>query len=145
MNSITGRIEKQGAFGQATIMATPQHIKRLKRAGTPPPQPVTVRALIDTGAASCVLDSGIISRLNLIQTGRTFIHTPSTGTAYQEHEIYDASVFLGSLAGGVTSFNVEAVRSDLASEGFLAIIGWDILSKCVLLCDGPAGTFRLDY
>ena len=128
-------------------MASHPHVRRLKAAGLPPPPSKTIRALIDTGASSCALDFGIISALGLIPTGKTHVHTPSTGAAYEERELYDASLFLYPPGDtqAVAYFTVPVIGAHLASEGFLALIGWDVLLKCVLLCDGPRRTFRLDF
>jgi hypothetical protein len=145
MRIIRGRIESQGPFVDATAMATSQHVARLKAAGRPVPAPVTVRTLVDTGASGCVLDFGIIARLGLIQTGRTKVHTSTTGPGYEERDQYDVSLFLGSLPGQVASFAVGVVGADLASEGFVAILGWDILFKCILTCNGPSKCFKLKY
>jgi len=145
MGSISGRIERAGPFAHVTIMATPQHVSVLKARKLPVPQPVTVRTLVDTGAESCVLDFSVVKALCLLPTGRTFVHTMTTGNEYAEREQYDASYFLSEAGVATTQFNVSALGADLASEGFLAIIGWDILLKCVLTCDGPARTFRLDF
>jgi hypothetical protein len=41
--------------------------------------------------------------------------------------------------------NVLAIEADLASEGFLALIGRDILDHCIFTLNGPAGTFHLDF
>ncbi len=43
------------------------------------------------------------------------------------------------------AFNVGVIESHLASEGFLALIGWDILSHCILTSDGPAKRFSLEF
>jgi hypothetical protein len=145
MRTISGRIEPRGPFIEATVMASPQHVDQLKALHLPVPSPAIVRALVDTGASSCVLDSGIISRLGLIQTGKTLVHTSTTGQNYEERDLYDASIFIGDSLQGFAMFTVGFVRSDLASEGFLAIIGWDILNRCILTCDGPSGTFTLTF
>lgn len=145
MRSINGRIEPQGPFLDTTVMATPQHVARLKQARRPAPHPVSIRTLIDTGASGCVLDFGIVARLGLIQTGRTKIHTSTTGPGYEERDQFDANIFISTPDQGVASFVVSVVGADLASEGFLGIVGWDVLFKCVLICDGPAKSFRLEF
>jgi hypothetical protein len=142
MGSIAGRIEPNGPFINVTLMQTSQHVARVKAAKLPPAAPVTVRALVDTGASASAIDSNIVRQLGLNQTGRSLVHTPA---GYVERDQFDASVFFGSQAGDVKSFTIGVVSTDLASEGFAAIIGWDILIRCVLTCDGPAGSFRLDY
>jgi len=145
MRIIRGRIGPQGPFIDATAMASPQHVTGLKAANRAAPAPVTVRALVDTGASCCALDNEIIARLGLILTGRTKIHTSTTGPGYEERDQYAASLFLGTAPGLTASFTVSVVGADLASEGFLAIVGWDILNQCILSCNGPRKLFRLRY
>jgi hypothetical protein len=81
--------------------------------------------------------------------GQTLIHTPSTGSQYELRNQYAAcfSLIDPSLdpSQGIKTFNVGAIESHLASEGFCAIIGWDILSHCILTCNGPAKTFQLEF
>jgi hypothetical protein len=145
MRQIEGRIEAQGPFLMATAMASHQHVSLLKQANRPAPPPITIRGLIDTGASCSAIDSTIVVGLGLIQTGRSLLHTPTTGSAYVERDQYDVSLLLGSQPGEVKSFTVGALRSDFVSEGFEAVIGWDILKYCVLTCHGPSMTFRLTY
>jgi predicted aspartyl protease len=145
MRSITGRLDPRGPFINITVMPTNQHVARVRAAGRPVASPATVRALVDTGASCCALDRHVVSQLGLIQTGRTPIHSPTTGAAYEERDQYDACIYFGSQPGEVKEFTVSVVATDLASEGFLAIIGWDVLKQCVLVCDGPNLSFRLDY
>jgi hypothetical protein len=146
MRLITGKIDPRGIFIDATIMATPPHVAAIRSRNRPIPQPAIARTLVDTGAASCVLDSTLIHGLGLIPTGKTLVHTATTGAQYEEREQYDASFFLVEPGTGATAeYLVSVIGSDLASEGFLAIIGWDILFKCLLTCDGPARTFRLGF
>jgi hypothetical protein len=38
--------------------------------------------------------------------------------------------------------NLACLRS---SEGFLALIGWDILLRCTLTCNGPTREYSLLY
>lgn len=145
MRAISGRIEPHGAFATITVMATDQFVATLKKHGRRPPAPISVRALIDTGAGCSALDSGIITRLGLIQTGVDQIHTATTGADFEERDVYDACFFLGSQEDEVKAFTVRAVRGELACAGFLAIIGWEILSHCRLICDGPKREYQLEY
>ena len=145
MRIIRGRIEPQGPFINTTVMATSQHVARLKAARLPVPSPVTGRTLVDTGASCCALDNEIIARLGLNPTGRSKIHTATTGPGYEERDQYAASIFIGTMPGLVASYTLSVVGADLASEGFLVIIGWDLLNQCVLSCNGPARSFRIKY
>jgi hypothetical protein len=51
----------------------------------------------------------------------------------------------GDPARSPASFTLGVIAPHLASEGFLAIVGWDILFLCVLTRDVPARSFRLDF
>jgi hypothetical protein len=145
MRSITGRIERAGPLVRMTAMAPPKHVELLRKANLPLPPAITIRGLLDTGASASAIDSGIVLRLGLFSTGRTKIHTPTSGSDYEERDQYALSLFLGSQPGETVAYIVSVIETSLASEGFDALIGWDILSKCVLHCDGPQGTFQLDY
>ena len=145
MRSKSGRIEGRGAFIDMTAMAPHKLNEQLRKAGRPAPAPVAILALIDTGASASAVDLLIVSRLGLTPTGRALIHTSTSGSEYEEREQYAASLYIGSLPGETAEYTVSVIGTSLASEGFMAIIGWDILSKCILVCDGPQKTFRLDY
>jgi hypothetical protein len=77
--------------------------------------------------------------------GSVPVHTPSTGANYAHLDQYDASIFIGTVVPNVKSYDVGALSTHLASEGFLAIIGWDILGTCIFRCDGPQKSFSLAY
>ena len=145
MGAISGRIEKQGPFVEMTVMPSEERVERLKANGRSFPAPATVRALIDTGASCCVLDHRIIARLGLEATGKIPIHTPTTGSAYEWRETYDACLVLGQDQPEPCVATVEVVGSDLASEGFFALIGWTVLGLCRLHCDGPTRQFTIEF
>jgi predicted aspartyl protease len=145
MGHLTGKIERQGPFIDVTVMATHQRVSSLKAAGLPFPQPQTIRALIDTGASCSVLDRNVSTALGLAPTSTTLVHTPSTGSNYAMRDVFDVSLTLGASKPDPATFTLGVIASDLASEGFLALIGWDVLAQCVLTCDGPASVFTLTF
>jgi hypothetical protein len=145
MRSIVGRIERAGAFIDVTAMAPGKHVELLRKLGRPVPSPMTLRTLVDTGASDCALDFGVINHFGLMPTGRVKIHTSSTGPEYEERDQYGMSLYIGSQPGETAEYTVSVIGAGLASEGFLAIIGWSVLERCVLLCNGPNKTFQLDY
>jgi hypothetical protein len=73
------------------------------------------------------------------------IHTPSTGTTPKLTNLYD--IFLGiyhptfSLLLGT----VPVIHAELATMGYHALIGRDVLSRCLLVVDGQSGTFALAF
>ncbi len=145
MRSIVGRIERAGAFIDMTAMAPGKHVELLRKLGRAVPGSRTVRSLIDTGASDSAPDFGIIAHPGLIPTGRIKVRSSTTGSQYEERDQYAVSLYIGTQRGETAEYTVSVVGAGLASEGFLAIIGWNVLERCVLLCDGPKKTFRLDY
>lgn len=145
MRSIVGRIERAGPFIDLTAMAPSKYVELLRKQRSPVPAPRTVRALLDTGATESALDFGLINHFGLTPTNRIKIHTPTTGSEYEERDQYGISLYIGSQPGETAEYTISVIGAGLASEGFLAIIGWSVLERCVLLCDGPNKTFKLDY
>jgi hypothetical protein len=149
MRSITSRIEQHGAFVYPMLLAPCYQVDALKVQGLPFPGPQQIDALIDTGASASVLDSSIIASFGLTLAGQTLIHTPSTGSQYELRNQYAASISLidPSLdpSEGIAVFTVAVIEAHLAAEGFLGIIGRDILSHCILTYNGPSKTFCLEF
>ena len=127
------------------VMLTSQRVDALKRAGVPYANPIEIEGLIDTGADGCVLDRHTIAALGLELRGRTAIHTPSTGTAYESRGVFDACFVLGESTSDALVLNLPVIESDLASEGFCALIGRNVLSQCLFTYDGPRNHFSLAW
>jgi hypothetical protein len=85
----------------------------------------------------------VVSGLGLEHRGVVNIHTPSTGSAHVQLDQYDASLILGEGHPFPLVLTVPVVACDLTSQGFDALIGRDVLGRCQLHYDGPAGTFTL--
>lgn len=119
----------------------------LQQANLPVPQPVSVRALIDTGASISAIDSDIVQSLGLQPTGTTLIHTPSTGATPHQTSTYDVRIVIFGFVAA-HSFTLPAVavtESALKAFGFQVLIGRDILSHCLFVYDGRANIFSLAF
>jgi predicted aspartyl protease len=145
MSRIEGPIDTSGAVISVRIEVSPRQAFALRQRGRPVPIGVDILAVVDTGASCSVLDEQIIRRLSLAPLGRVSIHTPSTGQAYVQRGSYLASIILGAGEPGRIEFVSRVIESELASQGFLALIGRDVLSRCILTFDGPADRFVLEY
>ena len=109
------------------------------------PEDVLTRALVDTGASGTCIDPKILStKLQLTPTGQTQVHTPSSGKKPHLADVYDVSLKIyGPTLDQVLEFPVIPVMAcDLSAQGIQALIGRDILSKCVLVYNGAVGHFR---
>jgi hypothetical protein len=73
------------------------------------------------------------------------VHTPTTGPAYERRQSYDALFILGETLGEPLSKALQVIETDLASQGFFAIIGRDFLKECRFVYDGPSDTFTIHY
>jgi hypothetical protein len=108
-----------------------------------------VIALIDTGASCTIVDPSVIAALNLQPTGIVSIITPSTGATPHQTSQYDAALLIPvpTLQDPPLVFPTVAVVSAhlFHSQGFHALIGRDILNRCVFIYNGSIGLFTLAY
>lgn len=145
MPNLSGRITRLGLVIDVRVMQSPQRVEALKKAGRPYSTPMIAQGLIDTGASCSALDPVIIRSLDLQPHGTVSIHTPSTGPAYETRAQYDACFVIGDPAEGALHLVRPVISVSLASEGFQALIGRDVLDHCVLTYDGPNNRFTLAY
>lgn len=104
------------------------------------PQPRVIRALLDTGAAFTTIDPATMTALGLTPTGTIDILTPSTGTNHHTTDTYDVDLQIGTLRVP----NLRVAACELGS-GLNALIGRDVLSRCILIYNGTARIFSLAY
>lgn len=126
-------------------MLSTYRVAALRQAGRPFAPPVTVPGLIDTGAGLSVIDSVLVHRLALEQRGSTAIHTPSTGTNYEERPQYDVAMVVGEGQPKPLHLNLLVIATGLASEGFSVLVGRDVLEHCVLTFEGPTARYKLVF
>jgi hypothetical protein len=117
----------------------------LKAAGQLVPQPVPLRGLIDTGASCTCVDPALILPLGLTATGNVQVHTPSTQGSAHSCSQYDVSFLIHHPRNSPVVPAIPVLATLLASQGIQALIGRDVLSMCLLVYDGTAGTFSLSF
>jgi predicted aspartyl protease len=103
------------------------------------PAPVTGLALIDTGASGTCIDDDIAAALQLpiVDTGKMTSATEEGSV----RNIYPVQIeFVG---WNIRLVNNRAMGATLKSQGLQAIIGRDMLRNCILVYNGPSGTFSL--
>lgn len=144
MPHVTLDVRGPGLVADVDIGVSKMRAALLRGLGEPVPKPVRILALIDTGATVSAIDERIVKQLSLRPTGSTLINTFTTGAVPARCDEYDVSIELIHLAATGLIFDPVAVSSaPLQQFGVGAIIGLNILSKCLLLYDGPNGRFTL--
>jgi hypothetical protein len=112
--------------------------------------PMIVSAMLDTGASCSAVDPEVINRLDLQWTGEVDVSTISTGVASERRDQYEAMIALhmDSSQAFSPSYTIPAmpvVAAPLAHEGFLVLIGRDILSRGPFVYNGKSGQLVLAF
>lgn len=148
MAHFTLQIEPGGPILQAIIFVSQPRIAALTAAGQTVPNPVPIRALVDTGASCTCVDPSVLASLGLTPTGIVRVNTPSTGTTPHSADQFDIALFIpGPPSNPPLVFQtIPVISSDLlAAQGFHALIGRDILDRCVLIYNGSMKDFTLAF
>jgi len=111
------------------------------------PNPFQIRALVDTGASGTCVDPIVMVSLGLTPKGQVQMCTPSTGSTPHVADQYDVSIFIpcASSPPFVRKTVGVACVELLASQGFHALIGRDVLRSCLLTYNGATASFTLAY
>jgi predicted aspartyl protease len=119
----------------------------LQQAGQPVPAPQRIRALIDTGASGSCVDPMIVTALGIQPTGTVPVCTPTTGMTPVVCNQYDVSILIPAPKGLPFQIATTAVTEHefFAVQGFHALIGRDILSRCLFIYNGQISLFTLAY
>ena len=132
----------------AGISVSSQRRTALEKANLAVPELQEIRALIDTGASATCIDPAILEALNLTPTGTTLVHTPSSGGNPEEADQYDVAIVVPGWTNQQQPLVIDAVpviASVLSVQGIEALIGRDILGRCLLVYNGSEGRFTLAF
>jgi hypothetical protein len=121
----------------------------LLTAHRPIPQPITVEALIDTGADVSCIDTTALSRIAL-QRRRAFLRVNAPGaTGWPYLPAYFAGLTVlhpsGRAGDHLSIPDILVVDVALGLPGCGLLLGRDALAYCRLDYDGRTGKFMLDY
>jgi hypothetical protein len=150
MNTSTITIQPDGALIEVGIGLSSQDAQAQRQAGKPLPPASLVLALIDTGAEVSAVDSAVLTPFYSlgIQPSR-FVFVSAGGTGTSLFPEYPVTLTIGTSPdgkrAGLTLRSQAMLAQDLASLGYQAIIGRDILSRCLLIYDGPSQSVTLAY
>lgn len=111
----------------------------LREADSPIPGPVTVRAMIDTGASRSVVQRGLADQLGLKPIGITYISTPSS-TGVPAFEYLVRLVLPNNVI-----FETTVLEAPLQGQGIQCLIGREVLSQGMLVYIGYSNLFSLSF
>jgi hypothetical protein len=144
-------VQREGALVDVQIGISAVDALALRQAGRPVPPPITAKALIDTGAdVTCVDDQALapLITLGLTPTRHVLTNLPATGGMNFASEFAVSLTILHPSRRPKWHFQIRnqpIVEHPLASLGYQALLGRDVLSRCVLIYDGASGAFTLCY
>lgn len=134
-------LERHGPLLDVTI-AIPNSLKELfEEKGETPPDPVSGKVLIDTGASRTCVDDTIVQSLKIQPIDTTKIIT--AGGMIQK-ELYPVILGLPGTDFPHTEFT-EVIGVDLNDAGIIALLGRDVLAHFICVYNGPEGTISLEW
>jgi hypothetical protein len=142
------QIESGGPILQALVSVSQPRAAALAAAGQPVPRAIPIRALVDTGASCTCVDPSVLTGLSLTPTGKVSLTTPSTGATPHDADQYDIGLIIPAATGTppLVLQTIPAVSSYLiAAQGFHALIGRDILDRCLFVYNGDVRLFTLAF
>lgn len=148
MPHFTLQVSPGGPILNAVVTVSQPKATALQAAQQALPAPVTIRALVDTGASCTCVDPSVLQSLQLTPTGSASMFTPSTGAAPAAADQYDVGLAIFAAANQVPLFlpTVAVIAADLLqAQGIHALIGRDILGQCVLHYNGATASFTLAF
>lgn len=145
MPSITIPIGPHGPIIEFMVGLSLPRSMALKEAGLDAPNPISLRGLIDTGASVTCIDPEALLPLSLVPTGTMPIVTPSTGNTPHLCNQYDVGIMIYHPEKQIFVFNMPIIESRLRSFGYDALVGRDVLEKCLLVYNGADATCTLSF
>src|SRR5579884_2145385 len=79
MPTLSGDITSEGALVEVLLGWSMPDVQTLRRAGRPIPQPLSVRALLDTGAETTGADNSLVLQLALPRSRFVLTNLPAHG------------------------------------------------------------------
>ena len=138
-------LARSGPVLQVEVSVPTALSKFLASKERPVPQPLTGWALIDTGATRSCADATVLTKLGLSPIG--VVEAGTAGGKIRQY-LYPAKLrFPGEgLEIEFTSLiGVDLRGQKIADRELIVLLGRDVLSRCVLVYNGPGGFFTVAF
>ncbi len=151
MNTLNSTLNPAGPLIEVHFGLPAAKVMALRRASRTIPAHVIVRALIDTGADVSCVDKGILAplvALGLKPNRIVFADLPGAGGVNLAAE-FALGILVphpsGDPKAALQLRSQNVIEQSLGPLGYQALLGRDVLARCMLIYDGPSGTFTLGY
>jgi hypothetical protein len=137
-----------GCVVRVRIGLTDDEVHSRRMAKQPIPQPILLDAILDTGADLSCVDPAALRPFALPTSGLMPTYSPGLGgLALSSQYTVNFAILDPSGAAGTELILADWIVTelDLSLLGHQALIGRDVLSRCVFTFNGPANTFSLTY
>src|SRR3989344_882470 len=131
-------LEKDGPILEVHFFISSELEKKYKEENNPLPEPLIIKALVDTGASACVLKDEIPKKLSLEPTGVIKICTPSS----KDHECYQYFMRM-IIPSNKVVYEGAFISAPLDGQDVSGLIGRDVLKNGILIYIGYANQFTL--
>ena len=122
-------------------VAPPQALASvLTSQGKPLPQFVTGSALVDTGASCCCVEETLLQQLELQPVNQVNVSSPNGNRLQNVYFVRLA--FPGS---PIPPLEIPVVGVQLNQGRTISLIGRDLLRHCVLIYNGPMGSYTISF
>ena len=145
MPHINVMIGSDGAVIDAAVAVGQVWREELVLRGKAPPPPVTVRALIDTGADITAIHPRILQQFGGRPIGSARIRRPGLGSGYELAPLYEVQLSIGGANPGIPWIAARVAGVPPSTRTVLALMGRDILRQCTMFYNGPRGELTLSY
>jgi predicted aspartyl protease len=137
---VSAVLAKRGPLIQLSIGLFLEIAKHNASAGKTNVPPVTGMGLIDTGAGSTCIDEDVARRLNL-----PVVNVVKLTSATHSDVLRNVYPVTFDIPGIQQVDCPLAIGVPLQSQGIIALIGRDILSKAALFYNGPTGQITISF
>ncbi len=131
-------LQKDGPLIEVLFLISAELEEKYREDKKEIPEPVKVKALIDTGASMCVIQENIPKKLGLEPVGAIKISTPSS----KDYECYQYFMRMTIPSHSLTYQGVF-IASPLQGQEINCLIGRDLLSHGILIYIGNSNLFTL--
>jgi predicted aspartyl protease len=118
----------------------------LTKNGFPVPDPICVKALIDTGSSYSAVDPSILQALDLKLIDTIPVRIPMAKEEVEHLDKYVVGLLMKAEGLEKLLDTIEVIAPSFGNEdGIQALIGRDVLSHCKFSYDGPGEFFSLIF